>query len=66
MSRFSVPDMSCGHCRAAITEALEAVDDGVEIDADMEAREIDVQSTAGNAAILDALAKAGYPAELRS
>lgn len=66
MSLFSVPDMTCGHCNAAITEALEAVDDGVEIEANMQTREIDVRSTAGDAAILKALNDAGYPAQLRS
>ncbi|WP_417244000.1 heavy-metal-associated domain-containing protein [Celeribacter sp.] len=66
MSLFSVPDMTCGHCSAAITEALEAVDDGVEIEANMQTREIDVRSTAGDAAILKALNDAGYPAQLRS
>ncbi|MBU2891560.1 MULTISPECIES: heavy-metal-associated domain-containing protein [Celeribacter] len=66
MSVFSVPDMSCDHCKAAITEALEAVDDTVEIDVDMDAREIDVFSDAGDEAILAALKAAGYPAELKS
>ncbi|WP_417259645.1 heavy-metal-associated domain-containing protein [Celeribacter sp.] len=66
MSVFSVPDMTCGHCKAAITEALEAVDDGVDIEANMETREIEVHSTAGDAAILKALNDAGYPAQLRS
>ncbi len=66
MSVFSVPKMSCGHCKATITEALEAIDDTVEIDADMEAREIDVFSEAGDEAILAALEKAGYPATLKS
>jgi len=66
MSVFSVPDMSCDHCKAAITEALEAVDDTVEIDVDMDAREIDVFSDAGDEAIQAALKAAGYPAELKS
>lgn len=66
MSVFSVPDMSCGHCKATITKALEAVDDTVEISANMETREIDVFSEAGDEAILGALKEAGYPAELKS
>ncbi|MEM5469647.1 heavy-metal-associated domain-containing protein [Celeribacter marinus] len=66
MSVFSVPDMTCGHCSASILQALEAVDDGVDIEVDMENREIDVRSNAGDAAVLKALQDAGYPAELRS
>ncbi|WP_460275208.1 heavy-metal-associated domain-containing protein [Celeribacter sp. ULVN23_4] len=66
MSVFTVPNMTCGHCKAAITEALEAIDDTVEVEADLDAHEIDVFSEAGDAAIMDALKKAGYPAELKS
>ncbi|AJE48621.1 heavy-metal-associated domain-containing protein [Celeribacter indicus] len=66
MSVFAVPNMTCGHCRTAITEALEAVDDTVEIEVDMASREIDVFSEAGDEAILKALADAGYPATLKS
>lgn len=66
MAVFSVPDMSCDHCRTTITEALEAIDDGAEVDVDMDSREVEVRSTAGNAAVLKALQDAGYPAELRS
>ncbi|ALI56768.1 heavy-metal-associated domain-containing protein [Celeribacter marinus] len=66
MSVFSVPDMTCGHCSASILQALEAVDDGVDIEVDMENREIDVRSNATDAAVLKALQDAGYPAELRS
>lgn len=65
MSVFSVPDMSCGHCKATITEALEKLDDTVEIDADMETREIDVSSDASDEAILTALKGAGYPATVK-
>ncbi|WP_439105366.1 heavy-metal-associated domain-containing protein [Celeribacter marinus] len=66
MSVFSVPDMTCGHCSASILQALEAIDDDVDIEVDMENREIDVRSNATDAAILNALQDAGYPAELRS
>ncbi|MEN8888009.1 MAG: heavy-metal-associated domain-containing protein [Celeribacter marinus] len=66
MSVFSVPDMTCSHCSASILQALEAVDDGVDIEVDMENREIDVRSNAGDAAVLKALQDAGYPSELRS
>lgn len=65
MSVFSVPDMSCGHYKATITEALEKLDDTVEIDADMETREIDVSSDASDEAILTALKGAGYPATVK-
>ncbi|MCB1400559.1 MAG: heavy-metal-associated domain-containing protein, partial [Rhodobacteraceae bacterium] len=37
---LSVPEMSCGHCKAAIESALAAV--GAKADFDMESREIEV------------------------
>ena len=44
MSRFSVPDMSCGHCKAKIEDALLEADGGAELDFNMEAREVTVES----------------------
>lgn len=66
MSSFSVPDMSCGHCSAAITTALEAQDPTVEIEADIEAREVDVFTSLDDETVLKTLKQAGYPAQLQS
>lgn len=65
MAIFSVPDMSCDHCTKTISEAIHKVDDGAEIDSNLDNRTIDVQSTAGNEAILLALKDAGYPAYVK-
>lgn len=62
MPKFSVPDMSCGHCKATIENALLAADAGADVQFDMEAREIEVDSTLDVAEILTTLKEAGYEA----
>ena len=60
--KFSVPDMSCGHCTAAIEKSLRAKDANAMIDFTLEARQIVVTSALDQAAILEALKDAGYAA----
>lgn len=61
MHHFKLPDMSCGHCVAAITEALKAADAQARIDINREARTADVDSTLPRETLAAALAEAGYP-----
>jgi copper chaperone len=61
MHQFHLPDMSCGHCVAAITEALRGVDAQAQISFDREARTASVQSTLPRNTLAAALAEAGYP-----
>ncbi len=61
MHHFHLPDMSCGHCVAAITEALQALDDHARVTIDRERRTADVDSTLPREALAAALAEAGYP-----
>lgn len=62
MTRFSVPDMSCGHCKAAIEAALAAVPGAGAVKVDLTARQVDVAGAAPVEVLLSALDKAGYPA----
>ena len=39
---FSVPDVSCGHCRAAITAEVERVPGVMGVDVDLEAKRVQV------------------------
>ncbi|MDA5093423.1 heavy-metal-associated domain-containing protein [Aliiroseovarius sp. KMU-50] len=61
MTTFNVPDMSCGHCKASITEALENAGEGVELSFDMEARKVTVAGLNADqvVALLDEI---GFPA----
>ncbi len=61
MHSFTLPDMSCGHCVAAITEALKAADGQARIDIDREARTASVESALPRATLAAALTEAGYP-----
>ena len=61
MSSFHLPDMSCGHCVAAITEALKAVDPEVRLEFQREARMVQVQSKLDDARVAEVLTEAGYP-----
>lgn len=62
MTIFSVPDMSCGHCRARVEKAIKGVDAGAEMSFDMAARRVDVESAADNGLLQSALKDAGYVA----
>ncbi|WP_149587027.1 heavy-metal-associated domain-containing protein [Tabrizicola flagellatus] len=62
MTTFFVPDMSCGHCKAAIETALAAVPQAGEVKVDLAARKVDVSGPALTSELLRALEAAGYPA----
>lgn len=61
MHSFTLPDMSCGHCVAAITEALKAADAQARVDIDREAKTAQVDSALPREALAAVLAEAGYP-----
>lgn len=61
MQRFTLPDMSCGHCVAAITAALQALDAHARIAIDRETRTAEVDSALPRDALAAALTEAGYP-----
>lgn len=59
--KFRVPDMSCGHCKATIEQAIAAV--GARAQVDLASREVEV-SGLPEATVLAALRGAGYEAEV--
>lgn len=61
MHQFSLPDMSCGHCVAAITEAVKAADAQAQVAVDLASKTASVDSTLPRETLAAALAEAGYP-----
>jgi copper chaperone len=62
MTRLSVPDMSCGHCKASVEAALAALPDTGAVRVDLASRTVEVEGAAPLPALLAALDAAGYPA----
>ncbi len=61
MHQFNLPDMSCGHCVAAITQALQQADAQALVQVDLAAKTAVVDSQLPREALAAALAEAGYP-----
>jgi len=61
MLRLSVPDMTCGHCAAAVTKAVKAVDAAAAVDVDLATKIVAVSTAADPRKVSAALADAGYP-----
>jgi copper chaperone len=62
--KFSVPEMSCGHCTAAIETAITELDHAAEVSCDLGSREVKVSTALPQANIVAAIKTAGYSAEL--
>lgn len=58
---FHLPDMSCGHCARAVTEAVQALDAQARVVVDLPAKRAEVDSSAAPEALAAALTEAGYP-----
>ncbi len=65
MLKLSVPDMSCGHCVKAITEAVKAVDATASVTPDLGSKTVSVETLAESGKILKSLDDAGYPATIQ-
>ena len=63
-SSFSVPDVSCGHCKAAIEGAVSRVPGVRAVVVDLERKRVTVSGDAPDDAIRAAIDAAGYAVEL--
>jgi copper chaperone len=57
---YSVPGMSCGHCRVAITGEVEKVAGVTGVDVDLAAKRVTVIGAFAEAAVRGAIDDAGY------
>lgn len=62
MITLAIPDMSCGHCRASVTETLTKVEGVATLTLDAENRRANVEGTADAATLIAALSRIGFPA----
>jgi copper chaperone len=62
MSRYSVPEMVCGHCKKTVEAALKALDARAEIEVDLDKHELGVATTASTEQVIASLKTAGYEA----
>ncbi|MFU0507834.1 heavy-metal-associated domain-containing protein [Pseudaminobacter sp. NGMCC 1.201702] len=59
---LNIERMTCGGCAKSVTKAIQSVDSNAKIDTDPAARAVKIETTATQAAILQVLEEAGYPA----
>lgn len=64
MTKLSIPDMSCGHCRASITQALQPLPGVEAITFDPETRTAEITGSVSPAALITALDQIGFPARV--
>lgn len=58
---YSVPDISCGHCRAAITDEVSRVEGVQEVEVDLDAKTVTVTGEPlDEPALVAAIDEAGY------
>jgi copper chaperone len=60
MHQYQTPNMSCGHCVRAITEAVKAADPQAQVSTDLPTHAVQVQTTLPREQVAAALAEAGY------
>lgn len=58
--QFEVGGMTCGHCAAAVREAIRAIDAEATVDVDLAHHTVDVDSTRPREALVGAIRTAGY------
>ena len=64
MTKFSVPKMSCGHCKSAIEGAIKEVDGDAQVVFDMAKREVTVSSDAEIDTLVTSMNAGGYEAQV--
>ena len=62
--KFSVPEMSCGHCVATIEKAVKSVDPDAEIACDLASKTVEINSGSSASDINVAIKEAGYDSSL--
>ena len=61
MYELQVEKMSCGHCVGAVTAAVRELDPQAQVDVDLAAKTVKVQTGVDLARVRGAIEEAGYP-----
>jgi copper chaperone len=61
MITLSIPDMSCGHCKASVEGAIAKLDPAAKVTVDLPGRRAEVESAASSEEIIAALVRVGFP-----
>lgn len=64
MTRLSVPDMTCGHCKASVEAALSQIPGAAPITVNLGAKEVEVAGPAAADVLVKALDQIGFPARV--
>ena len=62
--KLSIPDMSCGHCKAVVEKTIIDMDSEADVAIDLASRTAEVRTSLPEGAILNALAAEGYPSQI--
>jgi copper chaperone len=60
MLNFQIPNMTCGHCVRAVTQAVQLADPAATVQADLATHQVLVDTTASRETVATQLAQAGY------
>lgn len=60
LHHLNVTGMTCGHCEKAVTQAAQQVDANAQVKIDRTANQVDIESTAGREALVQAITDEGY------
>ena len=58
--QLKVPDMACDACAKSITQAVLTLDSGAIVKADVQTKQVTVETEAAESSVRKAIAKAGY------
>ena len=64
MQQFRVQGMTCGHCVRAVTQAIKGHDPAADINVDLSAARVQVNSTLSAERIIELIAQEGYQASI--
>lgn len=63
MLTLTVENMSCSHCVARVTKAVQTVAPQAQVTIDLQTKKVEVTGAANEAEIIAAINDAGYPAQ---